>query len=275
MNYKFIQPVSMRVTKEQYERDLREPLLKMGYEEACMIYWDKNLFLATFSGVNNPFMTNIKNGRGFVIPEYNPKLFLAIAAMTDKETPIVGEWLVCIDEMAYIISGYKVGEFVKNGNPNIELNWFRRATLQELIEKYTNQKQDIMKKEITNEQFNELKNLIAPENVEKFDELMGLKKPIPKKEELITGDKVILRNGNVYLVIRDCNAGEYGEQVFVFLECKINMGFMNSGEYDEELCDKDGYREYDVMKIYRYKEGQIRGNSFSTDLTGYSLIWER
>ena len=130
-------------------------------------------------------------------------------------------------------------------------------------------------KEITNDQFNELKNLIAPENVEKFDELMGIKKPIPKKEELITGDKVILRNGNVYLVIRDCNAGDYGAQVFVFLECKINGGFMNSSEYDEKLLQFQGETEYDVEKIYRCENRAIMGNSFSTDLTSYSLIWER
>ena len=33
---KFIQPVSMVVTKEQYERDLRQPLLDMGYEEVSI-----------------------------------------------------------------------------------------------------------------------------------------------------------------------------------------------------------------------------------------------
>ena len=71
--------------------------------------------------------------------------------------------------------------------------------------------------------------------MEKFDELMGIEKPMFRKEDFITGDKVILGNGITYLVIRDCNAGEYGEQVFVFLECKINMGFINSGGYDEEL----------------------------------------
>ena len=143
--------------------------------------------------------------------------------MTDKETPIVGEWLVCIDEMAYIISGYKIGEFVKNGNPNITSAWFRRATLQELIEKFTNKetiKEDTMKKELTQELIKDLKNLIAPENEEAFNKIMGIKKPMFRKENFITGDKVILGNGKTYLVIRDCNAGDYGAQVFVFLECQ-------------------------------------------------------
>ena len=96
-----------------------------------------------------------------------------------------------------------------------------------------------------------------------------------RKEEFITGDKVILGNGKTYLVIRDCNAGDYGAQVFVFLECKINGGFMNSSEYDEKLLQFQGDTEYDVEKIYRCGNRAIMGNSLSTDLTGYSLIWKR
>ena len=143
MNYKFIQPVSMRVTEEQYERDLREPLLAMGYKECAINLYKKELdYLITNHSNNNNSLTNLGkehlnlNARYF-IPDYNPKLFLAIAAMTDKESPIVGEWLVCIDEVSNI-GGYKVGDFVKNENPNITLALFRRATLQELIEKFTN-----------------------------------------------------------------------------------------------------------------------------------------
>ena len=75
-----------------------------------------------------------------------------------------------------------------------------------------------MKKELTQELIKDLKNLIAPENEEAFNKIMGIKKPIPKKGELITGDKVILRNGEAYLLIRDCNAGGHGRQVFTLLE---------------------------------------------------------
>ena len=46
-----------------------------------------------------------------------------------------------------------------------------------------------MKKELTQELIKDLKNLIAPENVEKFDELMGIDKPMFRKEDFITGDK--------------------------------------------------------------------------------------
>ena len=130
-----------------------------------------------------------------------------------------------------------------------------------------------MKKELTQELIKDLKNLIAPENVEKFDELMGIDKPMFRKEDFITGDKVVFRNGDIYLVIRDCNAGIHKNQTFALLECALFGEFMNSDAYNDDLCA--GMTQFDIMKIYRSGEGQIRGNSFSTDLTSYSLIWER
>ena len=213
----------------------------MGYDSEDMIEWDEFCILATNYGGVGYKMSNLgeeckDNNNRYFIPSYNPELFLAIAAMTDKETPIVGEWLVCIDEMAYIISGYKIGEFGKNGNPNITLALFRRATLQELIEKFTNKesiKEDTMKKELTQELIKDLKNLIAPENEEAFNKIMGIKKPMFRKEEFITGDKVILRNGDIYLVIKDCNTMYYGGQLFVIVCLKGEGGFMTCEGYED------------------------------------------
>ena len=111
--------------------------------------------------------------------------------------------------------------------------------------------------------------------MEKFDKLMGIKKPIPKKEELITGDKVVFRNGDVYLVIKDCNAGDNGRQIFALLECKISGNFTISNEYDERLYSKRGFTKFDIMKIYRYAEGRINGCSMSSEIDEYTLIWER
>ena len=156
MNYKFIQPVSMRVTEEQYERDLREPLLAMGYKECAINLYKKELdYLITNHSNNNGSLTNLGkehlnlNARYF-IPDYNPEFFLAIAAMTDKETPIVGEWLVCTEGSS--LFGYKIGQVVQNQNPKLQLgHYHRKATLQELIEKFTNKetiKESAMKIEV-------------------------------------------------------------------------------------------------------------------------------
>ena len=130
-------------------------------------------------------------------------------------------------------------------------------------------------KEITTELITELKNLIAPENKKQFNKLMGIEKPMFKKEDFITGDKVVLRNGKTYLVIRDCNVGKYGAQVFALLRCEISGGFMNSDAYDDKLNDNEEEIEYDIMKIYRLQEGRLCSISISNDLTGYTLIWSR
>ena len=272
METKFKQPVSMQVTKEQYERDLREPLLMLGYEEVCFTDLDKHNILITSE---NGLVSNSNEKSCFIcgryfIDHYNPKLFLAIAAMTDSVSPIVREWFVYTD---YVVerAGYKVGVLYKNENPLTNARWKRKATLQELIDKFKKQEENMETKEL----IENLKPLIAPENMEKFNKLMGIEKPLFKKEDFITGDKVVLRSGNTYLVIRDCNGGKYGAQVFVLLQCAKSEGFVNSDEYDDKLNDKDRETEYDIMKIYRYREGGICSTSISNNLIGYSLIWSR
>lgn len=278
MDYKFIQPISMQVTKEQYERDLREPLLSMGYEEySGGGDWEIGDALVTNFDNKNGVVLNVadyrksRNNRYF-IDHYNPQLFLAIAAMTKGEIPIVREWFVYTD---YVVerAGYKVGVLYKNENPLINARWKRKATLQELIDKFTNKKQEVNME--TKELIENLKPLIAPENMEKFNKLMGIERPMFKKEDFITGDKVIFRNGETYLVIRDCNAGCYGAQIFVLVKCEVNGGFITSDGYDEQLLQKQGVKNYDIMKIYRWRNGAIVGDSFSESISNYKLIWER
>ena len=205
MNYKFIQPVSMRVTKEQYERDLREPLLAMGYKEVVIEKWEELPILVTNLGSAPHHLSKTRESlkteyNRYFIDHYNPKLFLAIAAMSNIKYGIYGEWWYCTENVKMLSDGrieYDKGklymgmdnERIINNSRDNDHYWrddnrfehFRKATLQELIEKFTNQKQDVMK-EITNEQFNELKNLIAPENVEKFNKLFKVNKNAIKED---------------------------------------------------------------------------------------------
>lgn len=276
MDYIFIQPVSMQVTREQYKQDLKDSLLKLGYKECIIFNWgNERDYLATnYAKDHNKISvvsecSKMDNSRYF-IDHYNPQLFLAIAAMTKGEIPIVREWFVYTD---YVVerAGYKVGVLYKNENPLINARWKRKATLQELIDKFKKQ-EEIME---TKELIENLKPLIAPENMEKFNKLMGIEKPMFRKEDFITGDKVVTRDGNIYLVIRDCNAGTHKNQTFVLLECVISGGFMSESRYDSKLCNVAQYSKYDIMKIYRWKEGAIGNNFLSIDLTGYTLIWNR
>lgn len=83
---KFITPVSMNVTREQFDNDLKEPLEKMGYEIDEKFTPERrgfNDYLHTNFGMNNNLVGfNQCQGKPY-IDHYNPKLFLALAAMSD------------------------------------------------------------------------------------------------------------------------------------------------------------------------------------------------
>ena len=106
MTTKFIQPVSMRVTQEQYERDLRQPLLAMGYEEIlisdfCLCPILTNNYGNNMGLVSNTGNDTIKFHSRHYIHECNPEYFLAVAAMTSEDFGIVGEWWKCIENDTY------------------------------------------------------------------------------------------------------------------------------------------------------------------------------
>ena len=165
MQNKFTQPVSMQVTKEQYEKDLREPLLAMGYEESLITSFTNIPILVNNYGGRNGILSNIcKEGaiienRHF-IPDYNPEYFLAVAAMTSEKYGIKEEWWKCVNksDIAFLFGKlYKCickdhtdnmplfedrsGNF--NGYQEIShLKYFTKATLQELIQNFTENKQE-------------------------------------------------------------------------------------------------------------------------------------
>lgn len=270
MKNEFIQPVSMYVTKEQYEKDLRVSLLMLGYEEVNITKWHTDSIVVTNLAGNMGVMSNtLLNGNRYYnryfIDHYNPLLFLAIAAMTKGESPIAGEWLVCINE--HNLYDYKIGDLVLNKNPYLTLALYRRATLQELINKFTNQN---TMKQLDEKTLEELKNLIAPENKGKFEKLMGIAKPSTKKD-LQTGDVVKVRCGSLYLIIRDVKAGHFGAQEFGAFS---SNGFLASDEYAGDLKIK-GIKDnpFDVMEIYRRKSAGL--TNLVIDRANRELIWSR
>lgn len=93
---KFITPVAMKVTKEQYESDLQSSLEGLGYEH---INCD-GTHLCTFADGKNNKVARIPSRcktdmSRYLIEDYNPKLFLALAAMTEGDEYGVGEWGIC------------------------------------------------------------------------------------------------------------------------------------------------------------------------------------
>lgn len=97
----FTQKISMDCTKEQYEKYLKDELLKMGYKEieidgSC---WpDYFVIVNNFGDLGNVTqLTNANkhsNDRHY-IGSFNAPLFLALAAMTDRDRiAMYGEWIV-------------------------------------------------------------------------------------------------------------------------------------------------------------------------------------
>ena len=157
---KFTQPVSMECSKEQYERDLKVSLLAMGYEETNNTYIGlADKYIGTNIGAEDYKVSDVyENSRHdygrYFIDEYNPKLFLALAGMTDSETGNIGEWWKHI--MCGTI-GFTGGElykqtksnyqlryaflddnFKENGNEGSNNKWFVKATQQEIIKHFSN-----------------------------------------------------------------------------------------------------------------------------------------
>jgi len=150
--------VSMEVDKKRYERDLKQPLKELGYNEKNMGHFKHDHILITYPSAN--VVTNLHTlinfkSCGHFIDHYNPKLFLALAAMTDEDLGIKGEWWKCVRDsllfenknlyQAINIDIKGLPEFIDNeGDINgfrkrvYHLEYFfRKATKEELIEKFS------------------------------------------------------------------------------------------------------------------------------------------
>ena len=144
---KFKQPVSMKVTVEQYEKDLKEPLEKLGYEWGSYTCHNNRggglnkeyPFLSTnYMGRNNKIASDFE-AADYHIDHYNPELFLAIAAMTEGDTPIVGEYYIgkgnIFPDVPLPAQDWILKEW-------IELDYYRKATLEELVSRFSNKNEE-------------------------------------------------------------------------------------------------------------------------------------
>ena len=214
MTTKFIQPVSMRVTQEQYLRDLREPLLAMGYEESLITSFTHTPILVNNYGGRNGILSNtceeavIIENRHY-IPEYNPEYFLAVAAMTSETFGIIGEWWKCIeDETHYFTNGklykcvekynnifptYRCNIFTKQGY--IESAWhfryFTKATLSDLINHFEPKiNKNTNNMELTQQEKEVLAKLVNKDNEAIFEKI-GVKRDKNPIKRLNTEDETL------------------------------------------------------------------------------------
>lgn len=189
---KFIQGVGMKCTQEQYEKDLKGKLLDMGYVEDRLDekfngrkYIVNNVTnrLGNISNLNN---FEVEGHGRYIIKDYNPELFLALAAMTNIPNGIKGEWWMCFGHDS---SGFKKGKSYKQINTDIEEGLslldeinvpngrvdakklhFKKATKQELINQLTITKMKTIT--VNKEDTKKLYDLACPVWKAKMDEYL-------------------------------------------------------------------------------------------------------
>ena len=211
---KFIQPVSMRVTQEQYERDLREPLLAMGYREILITSFTHTPILVNNYGGRNGILSNtdeeavIIENRHF-IPDYNPELFLAVAAMTSEKFGIVGEWWKFKNQSYNEFTNnkiYKCIGFDINDTAPIYINncgiqdgfhrWAHlrilcKATLSDLINKFESKpNKNTNNMELTQQEKEVLAKLVNKDNEAIFEKI-GIKRDKNPIKKLGTGTEAL------------------------------------------------------------------------------------
>ena len=137
----FTQAISMNCTKEQYEKYLKDELLKMGYKEEDTSFWDEeeNCFISNIYNGKLGYIGNIPkeasqiNGRIY-LDSFNAPLFLALAAMTDNPMGNYGEYVV----------GKLSGGFYRMIDKDClhpTYNAIRKATKEEIMTKFGSNKE--------------------------------------------------------------------------------------------------------------------------------------
>lgn len=133
----FTQRLSMYCTREQYEKYLKDELLKIGYQELGLVWRNnKNIIVNNFAGYMGQLASSNllckDDGDRLYLGSCNPELFLALAAMTDKAEGNYGE---------YIVSKFTGSFYRMSGKDflNPKDNSWRKATKEEIMAKFGNE----------------------------------------------------------------------------------------------------------------------------------------
>ena len=151
----FTQRISMDCTKEQYEKYLKDDLLKMGYRE---VSWQNSLsgaivnnFADNLGDISNVHESDALAHNRTYLGSFNAPLFLALAAMTDEKYGRYGEYwvfegegcapeFICGNLYKAIAPINKVWCFIDEmGDENSfseNEKYFRKATVSEIVQKF-------------------------------------------------------------------------------------------------------------------------------------------
>lgn len=134
------------VTKERYEKDLRETLLQFGYTEVDIQFYCEARLVVTNYGNNDGILTTLESNDTFQklhnrypIDHYNPELFLALAGMTDDKEIKVGDWVIWALGVVKIKNIKGGVMYFYDGCDTFSGNIRRKATKEEIIQHFTKQ----------------------------------------------------------------------------------------------------------------------------------------
>lgn len=200
---KFAQLVSMQCTEEQFNKDLKSELEKIGYKNVDYgpLSEDQS-YLVTSN--NSKFLANQSKGLfgQYFIEKYNPELFLALAAMTDKEDGNYGEyWKNILGKGGFnqndlykqytnsleqpMAFGY-IGGYATEGK-DANFKHFVKATKEEIINFFT-KKETMIIVTIKKSDFKPLYDIACPEWKSKFNAFLipfHFQDTIPFEEKFI------------------------------------------------------------------------------------------
>jgi len=186
--WQFTTPIAMKCTEEQFN-GIKDRLVEMGYKLSAITFCSENRYLSNFIGGANNVITDLVKHRACdrnrtVFESFNPDLFLALAAMTDKEDGIKGEVYTNNNGKFYIKSDEKEGKWHNE--------FWRKATAQEIIEHF------------------EKKEFVLPENFKvrrnrkNYSEINGYAKTI-SNENFNNGEGfVYFYNGSASTIKSNC-----------------------------------------------------------------------
>ena len=156
----FTQKILMDCTREQYDKYLKDELLNMGYDLGEAWGWQPSV--NTLTNIYNKYTgiigcirdCNRKVYNKEYLGKFNADLFLALAAMTDNPNGNYGEWWVytsdkCDSQWTFNKLYKQIGDVTKecafidnegyqNGMHPFNKDYFRKATIQEIIANFGN-----------------------------------------------------------------------------------------------------------------------------------------
>ena len=258
MEKKFSIPVSMKVNQEQFNY-LKEELIKLGYEVTLESTvrdnaGSPNILITQYTHNNNFTNTFSYRDSNYIIQEYNPELFLALASMTSNEEFFVGECIIRVKDEHGILNVGDLGVIINV----IERGSDFAVTVQNDKNGYMHSTDNIRKatqEEIINH-FNKLS--------------MNKIKELPEKWCIACKDNIEARRYFDKNSTRDCYESNYNYG-YLHRFNAIDQDITRPGDLRASFHSDDIRSGYTKITFDQFKELVLKESNMDKKLIGYNL----